>query len=260
MLNKYILILSLALAPVFPALALPEFGLSAGGGLSLGGLFSRYTITAEEITRYGPTDLTMNQSMDQFNFGGYLFFDATYAELSMDIQGGVNSYKESVYITQGTSELPSNTRKGTGSETMLGFTLLGKYPFSIRENLLLYPLAGIEYRIALAEKRKPQGGSERNRTEGTTETEFAERDFSLSVWNSFFIDTGVGVDFVFRSPLYARAEFLYSFRLQTPYEIAAIDWLVDTYGISEPTLWGNPKMSGLTHGPELRLAVGYRFK
>jgi opacity protein-like surface antigen len=258
MLNKYVLILALALAPVFSAPALPEFGLSAGGGLSLGGLFTRYTITADENTRYGPTFVRLNQGAQQFNFGGYLFFDATYAELSVDIQGGVNSYKETARMEQGGDTVTN--RKGTGSETMLGFTLLGKYPFTLRKGLLLYPLAGIEYQIALAEKRKPEEGSERDRTEGAIETEFEERNFSLSMWNSFFIDIGAGVDFEFRSPFYARAEFLYSFRLQTPYETAAIEWLMDTYGISEPTLWGDPKMSGLTHGPELRLAVGYRFK
>jgi hypothetical protein len=257
MLNKYILILFLALAPAFPAPALPEFGLSAGGGLSLGGLFSRYTITADETVDGVPTFIRLNQGTQQFNFGGYLFFDATYAELSLDIQGGINSYKEAAKMEQGGEVV--NNRKGTGSETMLGFTLLGKYPFSIRENLVLYPLAGIEYQIALVEKRKPEEEREYDRIEGKTEFDDT-RDYPLSLWNSFFIDIGTGIDFVFRSPLYARAEFIYSFRLPTPYETAAIDWLVDTYGIPEPTLWGDPKMSGLTHGPELRLAVGYRFK
>jgi opacity protein-like surface antigen len=255
MLNKYALILLLALAPVFPALALPDFGLSAGAGLSLGGLFSRYTITADE----GKTDLKLDQSMDQFDFGGYLFFDATYAELSLDIQGGVNNYEETIKGTGKGTLITDMPREGTGSETMLGFTLLGKYPFQLRENLSLYPLAGIEYQIALVEKRTPKGGSEVDRTEG--ETEFDDtKDYSLSQWNSFFIDIGAGVDLVFRSPWYLRTEFLYSFRLPTPYETAAIDYLKDRFDISQPTLWGNPKMSGLTHGPELRIAVGYRFK
>jgi opacity protein-like surface antigen len=259
MLNKCILILSLALAPVLSAPALPEFGLSAGGGLSLGGLFTRYTITADENTKYGPTDLKMDQSMDQFNFGAYLFFDATYAELSLDIQRGNNRYKETIRGIGGGALIADLPLEGTGSETMLGFTLLGKYPFTLRKGLLLYPLAGIEYQIALAEKRKPKGGSEYNRTEGKTEFD-TDKDYSLYLWNSFFIDIGAGVDFVFRSPLFMRAEFLYSFRLQTPYETAAIDSVMDRFDISQPTLWGNPKMSGLTHGPELRLALGYRFK
>jgi opacity protein-like surface antigen len=257
MFNKYVLTLWLALAPLFPVLALPEFGLSAGGGLSLGGLFSRYAITADETVGGVPTFIRLNQGAEQFNFGGYLFFDATYAEFSLDIQGGVNSYKEAARMEQGGEVV--NNRKGTGSETVLGFTLLGKYPFRLQENLSLYPLAGIEYQIALVEKRKPEGDREYDRTEGKTEFDDS-RDYPLSLWNSFFINIGAGLDFVFRSPLYARAEFLYSFRLQTPYETAAIDWLVDSYGIPAPTLWGNPKMSGLTHGPELRLAMGYRFR
>ncbi|MDR1635909.1 MAG: outer membrane beta-barrel protein [Treponema sp.] len=251
MLNKYALILVLALAPAFPAPALPEFGLSAGGGLSLGGLFSRYTITAD--------GMKANQSMDQFNFGGFLFFDATYAELSLDIQGGLNKYKETAGGMGKTGLVNDTLLEGTGSETMLGFTLLGKYPFTLRKGLLLYPLAGIEYQIALVEKRKPKGGAEHDRTEGKTEFDDS-RDYSLYLWNSFFIDIGAGVDFVFRCPLFMRAEFLYSFRLQTPYETAAADYVVDRFGISQPTLWGNPRMSGLTHGPELRLALGYRFK
>jgi hypothetical protein len=259
MLNKYFLILGLALAPLFPALALPEFGLSAGGGLSLGGLFTRYTITADENTSYGPTDIKLDQRMDQFNFGAYLFFDATYAELSLDIQGGVNSYRETVEGRGKGTLINDMPLEGAGSETMLGFTLLGKYPFSIRENLFLYPLAGIEYQIALVEKRKPKGEAERDRREGKTEFDHS-RDYPLSLWNSFFIDIGAGTDFVFRSPLYAKAEILYRFRLQTPHEAAAIDYVMDRFGISQPTLGGNPGMSGLTHGPELRLAVGYRFR
>jgi opacity protein-like surface antigen len=257
MLNKYSLILFLALAPVLSAPALPEFGLSAGGGLNLGGLFTLYTINADENTKYGSTFVRLNQGIQQFNFGGYLFFDATYAELSLDIQGGVNAYKEAARIKQG-GEIAS-TRKGTGSETMLGFTLLGKYPFSLGKGLFLYPLVGIEYQIALAEKRKPDKDREYDRTEGKTEFDDS-RDYPLSLWNSFFVDVGAGLDFEFRSPFYVRTEFLYSFRLPTPYETATIDWLKDTYAISQPSLWGNPKMSGLTHGPELRIAIGYRFK
>jgi hypothetical protein len=257
--NKYVLILFLALGPVFIAPALPEFGMSIGGGLSLGGHFTRYTITADETVGGVPTFIRLRQGAEQFNFGGFLFFDATYAELSLDIQGGVNSYKETARMEQG-GEVVTN-RKGTGSETMLGFTLLGKYPFTLQKGVVLYPLAGIEYQMALMEKRKPEGGSEHSRTEGRIETEFEERDdYPLYLWNSFFINVGAGVDFEFRSPFYAKAELLYSIRLQTPYETAAVDWVVDTYGISQPTLWGDPKMSGLSHGPELRLAIGYRIK
>jgi hypothetical protein len=201
----------------------------------------------------------MDQGMDQFNFGGYLFFDATYAEFCVDIQGGINSYEESIQGHKGVTLLNIPTLKGTGTETMLGFTLLGKYPFHLREGLSVFPLAGLEYQIALEETRRPEGGSEYDRVEGKTEFD-STRDYPLSLWNSLFVDIGAGLDFVFRSPFVLRTELLYRFRLQTPYEVAALDYVVQEYGISQPTLFGNPGMSGLTHGPELRIAVGYRLR
>ncbi|MDR2552192.1 MAG: hypothetical protein LBD31_03380 [Treponema sp.] len=258
----------MALVPAFSLSAGPELTLSAGGGLTLGGLFTGYTITADEATPYGSAWIKSTQKMEQFCYGGFLFFDAAYVEFSVDIQGGINSYRENMDAQynerNGSSAVltgPAAHREGTGSETTLGFTLLGKYPFRLRERLLLYPLAGIEYRIALAEKRTPQGGSTRNRTEGSLETEFdSQQDYTLSMWNAFFINLGMGMDLCFQSPLYFRMEFLYAFRLKTAYENAALDWLMDLTGISRPKLFGDPGLSGLTHGPELRLAMGCRLK
>jgi hypothetical protein len=258
----------LAMIPALSLSAWPEFTLSAGGGLSLGGLFTGYTITANEATPYGSAWINSTQQMEQFSYGGFLFFDAAYAEFSVDIQGGINSYRENMdaqYSTSGGSSTaltgPAAHREGTGSETTLGFTLLGKYPFRLRESLSVYPLAGVEYRIALEEKRTPRGGPTRDRTEGSQETEFdGQRDYSLSLWNAFFINLGMGMDLYVRSPLYVRAELLYGFRLQTAYEEAALDWLMDLTGISQPKLFGSPGISGLTHGPEIRLAMGYRFR
>ena len=247
----------LVLLPVFPLSALPEFTLGGGGGILLGGLFTNYTINADEDTQYGPTWMKMTQEVQQFNIGAYLFFDAAYAELTVNIRHGFNAYKENAVILQGGST--QIDREGTGSETMLGFTLLGKYPFRLNNSFLIYPLAGIEYQIALAEKRKPDGGKEHNRTSGITEFDDT-RKYSLSTWNSFFIDIGAGMDFYFRSPFYFRAEFIYSFRLITNYERAAINYLKEEFGISQPKLFADPGMRGLTHGPELRLALGYRFK
>jgi len=248
-----------ALLPGFSLSALPEFTLSGGGGFFLGGLFTDYIIDADENNSVGRyTWMKMTQEMQQFNFGGFIFFDATYGELAITVQHGINAYKEDVDVRQkNPNDDTIAIREGTGSETMLGFTLLGKYPFYINERFLFYPLAGAEYQIALVEKRTPKGGSESDRADGG-DAEFSG-DFSLSMWNSFFIKIGAGTDFYFRPPWFFKAEFLYSFRLMTPYEKEAVDYLKRSYGISDPELFGNPGMRGLTHGPELRLAVGYRF-
>jgi len=246
-----------ALLPAFSLSALPEFTLSGGGGFLLGGLFSDYIIDADENNSLGGhTWLKMTQEMQQFNFGGFVFFDATYGELAITVQHGINAYKEEVDARVTPTGDTITAREGTGSETMLGFTLLGKYPFHINERLLIYPLAGVEYQIALVEKRTPDGGNESNRTDGDTEF---PGDFSLSMWNSFFIKIGAGTDFYFHFPWFFKAEFLYSFRLMTPYENEALEYIKRDFGISEPKLFASPGMRGLTHGPELRLAVGYRF-
>lgn len=245
----------LILLPAFSLSALPEFTLSGGSGINLGGLFTNYIINADENTKYGYADIVMTQEIQQFNFGAFIFFDATYGELAITIQHGLNAYKEDV-DARGHLTLIT-TREGTGSETMLGFTLLTKYPFQLRESLVVYPLLGVEYQIALAEKRKDNVLGEHDRIDGITE--FPGDDFTLSLWNSWFIRAGAGLNFYFRSSWYLKTEFLYSFRLMTPYEKAAVDYLQDDFGISYPKLFGNPGMRGLTHGPELRIGIGYRF-
>ena len=263
--KKKTLLPALVLLPALSLAALPEFSLSAGGGLTAVGLFTSYTInTANESTSYGYfTWLEAAQKAQQFSIGGFLFFDATYGVLSVDMFHGFNSYEESIDVIS-TKGSPAYTRRGTGSETMLGFTLLGKYPFRLRDNLVLYPLAGIQYQIALSEKRKDQDlDREYPRAEGKTEFPSGD-DFRLSMWNAFFVKIGAGMDYYFQGPLqgplFFRAELLYSFRLMTPYERAAVDYLMDEHGMAKPKLFRNPGMRGLTHGPELRLALGYRFK
>ncbi|MDR2072791.1 MAG: hypothetical protein LBP60_05100 [Spirochaetaceae bacterium] len=257
--KNYILIFLTALGPVCSVMGeLPEFTLSAGGGFLLGGLFTRYTLTADENTPLGPADLEMTQAMDQFNYGGYLFIDATYGEFTVEIQRGLNRYQETLNgIGQGSyfNDIPLD---GTGTETMLGFTLAGKYPFTLREGLSIYPLVGIEYQIALVEKRRPEGEDTQNRADGKTELD-GSREFSRSMWNSLFIDAGAGLDLMIKYPFFLRAELVYRFRLKTPAERESIDYVQDRFGISRPTLFGNPRISGLTHGPELRVALGCRF-
>ncbi|MDR2210733.1 MAG: hypothetical protein LBO65_04595 [Spirochaetaceae bacterium] len=258
--KKYILVFLAVLGPVCSVMAKPpEFTLSAGGGLLLGGLFTRYTLTADEQTaKHGQTNLEMNQSMDQFNYGGYLFFDATYGEFTLEIHRGINQYQETLSGFGERTVINDMPREGLGAETMLGFTLVGKYPFSLREGLSVYPLVGVEYQIALVEKRTPDGKKEQNRAGGKTELD-GSRDFSLSMWNSVFINAGAGLDFMIKYPLFLRTELVYRFRLKTPAENEAMDYVEDRFDISHPTLFGNPRISGLTHGPELRVALGYRF-
>jgi hypothetical protein len=222
-----------------------DFSLSAGGGVLLGGHFTRYTLS-------GPSTLGVNivqtQNITQFNYGGFLFFDATYGEFSVSIQNGVNTYKEKMDLESDDPGL--NT--GKGWETMLGLSILGKYPFTLKKTFILFPLLGIEYQISLVQQRTLSGDGRRyDRTDGLYEKNKDDNALSLSDWNSFLIKVGIGSDFILKPNLFVRGEFLYSFRLMTDYERDGLAQMKGTVP--------NPKLSGLSSGPNLRISVGWRF-
>jgi len=221
-----------------------DFSLSAGAGGLLGGFFTRY----ESSNSNGSGKIT--QDVNQFNYGGLFFFDATYGELAVTIQGGSNNYSE-VMVNNKNNNLAGRT--GDGWETVLGFSLLGKYPFTLTNRFKLFPLLGIEYQVALSERRQQDGGLVYDRTNGNQETDKDGNAFNLSAWNSFWIHVGAGTDFALPGNFFLRGELLYSFRLMTAYEQDGLEQLKVMLGDS------SPKLGGLTSGPSLRLAVGYRF-
>jgi hypothetical protein len=193
--------------------------------------------------------------MDRFDYGAFLFFDATYGEFSFIFQGGNNSYDETMdYNGNRVTDLyPGN---GTGTELSLGFSLMGKYPFTINKNFTWFPLVGIEYQIALLEWRKPDGARVEDRTNGNLPADRDKDDntYPLSAWNSLWINVGAGVDYALSGPLFLRGELIFGFRLMTPYEKGAMEMTKDMFNSTEP------KNSGLTGSPRLRLALGYKFK
>jgi len=226
-------------APVFGA----EFSLSAGGGALLGYTFSRYTLSEGNVES--------KQKMDRFNYSGFLFFDATYVEFAVSILGGVNSYTESMTI-----ETSTNPEKGKGSELNLGFSLLGKYPFTINEKLTWFPMLGVEYNIALVQKRTPKGGGtyKRQNPQGyATDVDKDGNSYPISAWNAFWIDVGAGMDYKLTDHLFLRGEILFNFRLPTGYELGALEVAKKSLGLDDP------KLRGLTGGPNFKIALGYKF-
>jgi hypothetical protein len=242
-----------AFLPVFTVFG-ADFSLSLGGGGLLGGFFTRYTLAATGTVAGTPVDILSKQEVNQFNYGAYLFFDATWGEFSVSLQGGTGTYKEDMSAESSPEETVFGADgKGTGSEIMTGFTLLGKYPFRLSPQLAIFPLAGIEYHVTLMEHRKPEEFKEYDRTDGIREIDSKGDAYRLSAWNSFFIDIGAGLDFKLNSRLFLRTELLYAFRLMTPFEADALE------KVKTMTNAPNPKLSGLASGPTLRFALGYTF-
>jgi hypothetical protein len=237
---------ALLIAIFAPAVMLPaiDFSLSAGGGGLLGYTFTRYTLEGG--------DVTSTQSMDRLNYGGWLFFDATYGEFTVMFQGGNNSYAEK--MDYGVTSLANST--GRGYEASLGFSLLGKYPFRINEKISWFPLLGIEYQIALVEKRQPEDGVTYNRTKSyfPEDNDKNGKPYPLSAWNSWWIDIGAGLDYNITGLLFLRSELIFGFRLRTDYEKGALEVVQNP-----PVNVKDPKLTGLTGGPALRIAAGWRF-
>ena len=242
--------LFLVLALVFGgSLLAADFSLNAGTGALAGGLFTRYS--AESSSGTGE----MTQEINQFNYGGLVFFDATYAELSVYVQGGLYGYNE-VMMTRLTSDSPPSLvpRTGDGWETVLGFSLLGKYPFSLTPAFKLFPLLGLDYQIALSEKRKPSGGITHDRTDGILDLDVDGNAYDLSVWNSSWIIVGIGADFSIMKRVFLRGELLCGFRLMNPYESDGLEQMKIHLNDTDP------KLGGITCNPSLRLGVGYRMR
>ena len=218
-----------------------DFSLGSGG---LGGYtFTRYTLEGGSVKSI--------QHMDRMNYAGFVFFDAVYGTLSIMYQGGNNTFRENM-VLEG-SELADKT--GTGTETSLGFSLLGKYPFGLNDKFSVFPLFGAEYHIALIQRRTTEGGVVYDRSKGhfMEDRDKDNNPYPLSAWNSLWVDIGGGLDYTISGPLFLRSELLFGFRLPTAYEMGALKVVEHQIGVK------NPKLGGLTGSPALKISIGYRL-
>jgi len=242
----YILLLILPIA-VFAA----DFSLSAGGGGLIGYTFTRYTLEGKNT---GGGNVKSAQNMDRFNYGGFLFFDATYAVLSVMYQSGNSEYNENMIL----SDMSLTDGTGKGFETSINLSLMGKYPFKLNEKLSLFPMLGLEYQIALKQIRAPtgRGGIEYDRTKGSLieDRDKNNKPYPISAWNALWINIGGGGDFSLTNKLFLRGEFIFGFRLPTDYEMGALEVVKNP-----PMNVINPRLAGLTGTPAFKLGLGYRF-
>ena len=212
MIKKFFILALLAIIAT-GAFAL-DISMAAGGGL----LFDWSFNNGVEFNTGGQKG---SFSMEILSFGGFGFFDATYAELDVSFAYG---------SLTGHTEYPGAKKtQDIGSALQLGFTLLGKYPIYMGD-FTVFPLLGVGYNMWLSAK------DENNRA-----------------WDhpgdnsQFGILAGAGLDFPlpFSDALFLRAEALLNLRFASK-EIndAAKSSSGDT------TL-------GL--GPRIKIGVGYMF-
>jgi hypothetical protein len=209
--KKGALLLILMVCMVGSVFAAPEFKLSVGvGGL---GIIS----DSQDIYWYGGS-----YGLTNINGGAYAFFDATYGELSLGISGGP-SFMSLKY--------PADPDIPTYELSRINFNIgiLGKYPFELTKKFFLFPLLGFNYSLALSIK-----------------TEDGEKYDKPSDFSEFWLQAGLGLDWLFIQNFYLRFTPLLGFRLPTKYEKNLID-----------TMQGHTERASLSF--TARLAVGFRF-
>jgi hypothetical protein len=219
MMKNFMLLSVLAAAAAGGAFALPELKLGAGGyaaGAFGGGVEGFYR------------GRTMSIKVPYSGGGGFAFFDAGYAELSLGVLAGGGSYEA--------------VEMGEKDESDMSFTafdigLLGKYPIAVTEKLSVFPLLGITYRIMLSVKDKD--GNQYKNSDGVE----APGDFS-ALW----FKLGGGLDFSFTDHLYLRGGLLYGLRFANTFEKDMVDLASEADPITLPG-----------HGIEVKIAAGYQF-
>jgi outer membrane protein W len=212
------------------AFAQPDFSLSAGvGGFLFGHLTGGVEVSGDDQTT------TVNSSMLNMTVGGYAFFDATYAELSLGFGGGTG------FIDfQGGSDYVGfwyNT-------TALHIELLGKYPFQLSPKFTLFPMLGVGYHIVTSREFDTE--------ESSSGGEGSFKDKENSDFNALSIKLGVGFDIPFTDKIFLRFATVFGYQLPSKYDNDSIDEYNKMSGYS----------ASLTPGfnwDMIRLAVGFRF-
>jgi opacity protein-like surface antigen len=241
MAKKSLAVLIVAVLAASGVFAQTAFGISAG----VGGLFvSDFGGGVDASASAGGYSASMKMETPNFGGGGYVFVDATYAELTVAVAGGGGTFKV-------TSKSPGESERSQDSDMSmmnLNIGLLGKYPFAINNKLSVFPLLGIDYAICLS--AKDEDGDEYEGMDG----DGGPGDFS-ALWFKF----GGGLDFALTDKLYLRFEALYGIRLANKAETDMKDLAEKSFKPFKDAGGSVDAETLLGHGLTAKLAVGYKF-
>jgi opacity protein-like surface antigen len=204
--------------------------LSTGYGLILGGNFD--TLGSE----LDFTSTSVKQTYNQFNFGGLIFFDATYIVADISFYGNLTTF--SYNNTLKTYTMVNEDYQLAGSN--LAFGLYIKYPFTLNNKISIFPIAGIQGSIGLSQNFARDFDA-RNAKKG-------ESYGNAKDWSNFAIKFGAGVDIKMSGIIFLRAELLGNYRFNTALDEAFIDAVKDG---------GYPATYNINMGFETIFSLGY---
>ncbi|MCL2599820.1 MAG: hypothetical protein FWD88_01365 [Treponema sp.] len=174
-------------------------------------------------------------------FGGFVFLDATFAELAISFMGG-----PAVFGGRG-SWSDSDGDSGTWHEGMFGsflaldFSLLGRFPVAVGDgNLSIFPLLGIGFNVVLASRDANGDGIF---DEMGYYDEFDHGPTSLS---TFRIQFGAGADIDIADNVFLRIQGLAHYRFPASF-------------FNDTDLWGNDANPRGGFGGTAKIGIGFRF-
>ena len=218
------LFLLLVLAALVAGGAFAQLSMSGGGGLffstNFGGGIEERVAAAGGVPAY-----TIKMNMSFTGVGAYAFFDASYVEISAGfLYGFAGSLNASTSLT-GTFATDPIKEKATMMGINFGF--LGKYPFHVAPNVVVFPAAGIEYQMFL------------------TTTIDGDKVSDPGESNSLWIRAGGGFDYYITKTMFIRGTALYGLRF-------ANSWEKDMAKASSVD-------AKLGHSITIRAAIGFSF-
>jgi hypothetical protein len=165
------------------------------------------------------------------------FFDATYAEASIDMLWG--SQLPPIY--------PEDPESGSMALTHIGFSIYGKYPFALKK-ITIYPMLGIDYHIFLSAQIKDADGNNyggKIKRGDAVDGKYNAED-SLDYLS---IGLGFGMDFPLPKSFFVRSEIIINYTFDSKVERDRRKNAKDY----------NYKYLSVVFGPSVKLALGYRF-
>jgi hypothetical protein len=165
------------------------------------------------------------------------FFDATYAEASIGMLWG--SRRPPIY--------PEDPAAGSMSLTHIGFSVYGKYPFTLKR-ITIYPMLGIDYNMFLSAQMKDVDGKDSG--DKITRKDAVDGDYTAKDSLDYVsIGLGFGVDFPLPKSLFIRSEIILNY---------TFDSIVERDRRKNAKEYNYDYLS-VVFGPAVKLALGYRF-
>ncbi|MDR3013514.1 MAG: outer membrane beta-barrel protein [Chitinispirillales bacterium] len=189
--------------------------------------------------------------------GGFnVFFDATYAELGVGLTFGGGKPKL-VYNGKDITSEEYGDEELKMSFTALNLSLVGKYPIAIANNMTIFPLAGIEYKMVLS--GKTTYGNEEEKWDGKTVTygdefySYTYADHKASEFSRFGLKFGAGMDIALNDNMFLRPVVAYNLRFANKISKDEID------GWEEWADDDDEVKATMGHGLTISVGLGFRF-